>query len=422
MAAPVPFRADSNTHQYTASFPGPIYYRDTFGLEQQTDEAEEENEATMAAKFGAHSSSAVPPSLTFPPPLYYRDTFGLEPLAEDEQNLQTEERISVGSDETATTKSTVRHTIRIFHPQPSVPGPSLNRLLMFGQRRKQSGFSGVISQQQQQQQGDHGGGTGGHDIMQQSDFSHSFQVEEQLSTNHILLVHHRPLLWLFAVQLGTALQLLIFSVVCVFFDGHWLGSVVGVLLLLHSVLILLHLRRLRTRPMLIVCTVLSSAAFVLSLFLFFVTAYLIHTEDVRIRSAQFDITNPQAELERSNQIVQNARIAMYSLMLIYAPIYAICTFAMFFLFFKNYVANRAGRTHKGFFLTSPSSGHQRVLVPIKLHQVDNLEEEKREDEQQQQNGQGKETAKGQKGKKRRKGQKEETGKVQQTEPNNRGQI
>ncbi|KAL3101455.1 hypothetical protein niasHT_020774 [Heterodera trifolii] len=378
MAAPVPFRADSNTHQYTASFPGPIYYRDTFGLEQQTDEAEEENEATMA-KFGAHSSSAVPPSLTFPPPLYYRDTFGLEPLAEDEQNLQTEERISVGSDETATTKSTVRHTIRIFHPQPSVPGPSLNRLLMFGQRRKQSGFSGVISQQQQQQQGDHGGGTGGHDIMQQSDFSHSFQVEEQLSTNHILLVHHRPLLWLFAVQLGTALQLLIFSVVCVFFDGHWLGSVVGVLLLLHSVLILLHLRRLRTRPML-------------------------------------------AELERSNQIVQNARIAMYSLVLIYAPIYAICTFAMFFLFFKNYMANRAGRTHKGFFLTSPSSGHQRVLVPIKLHQVDHIDEEKREDEQQQQNGQGKETAKGQKGKKRRKCQKEGTGKVQQTEPNNRGQI
>ncbi|KAI3420140.1 hypothetical protein GPALN_003464 [Globodera pallida] len=314
----------------------------------------------------------------------------MEPLAEDENNLHADERISVGSDETATTKSTVRHTIRIFHPEPSVPGPTLNRLLLIGQRRKQSGFSGVISQQQQQQQQHPGHDGTGHESLQQSDISHSMQIEEQLSTNQILLVHLRPLQWLFAVGFGTALQLLIFSVVCLFFDGNWLGSVVSVLLLLHSVLVLLHLRLIRTRPMLTICIVLSGTTFVLSLFLFLCIAYLIHTEDVRIRSAEFDITNPQAELERSNQIVQNARLAMYSLLLIYAPIYAICAFAMFFLLLKNYAANGAGRSHKGFFLTSPSSGHQasisRVLVPIKLHQVNNFEvqqqQQQREDDQQ----------------------------------------
>uniref|UniRef100_A0A914HM22 Uncharacterized protein n=1 Tax=Globodera rostochiensis TaxID=31243 RepID=A0A914HM22_GLORO len=380
MAAPAPFRADSNSQQYTPSLsvPSPIYYRDTFGLQQQQMEEAEGEEDTKIVGNAGHSF-ADRPSLIYPPPLYYRDTFGLEPLAEDENNLHAEERISVGSDETATTKSTVRHTIRIFHPEPSVPGPTLNRLLLIGQRRKQSGFSGVISQQQQQQQQQHPGHDGtGHESLQQSDISHSMQIEEQLSTNQILLVHLRPLQWLFAVGFGTALQLLIFSVVCLFFDGNWLGSVVSVLLLLHSVLVLLHLRLIRIRPMLTICIVLSGTTFVLSLFLFICIAYLIHMEDVRIRNAEFDITNPQAELERSNQIVQNARLAMYSLLLIYAPIYAICAFAMFFLLLKNYAANGAGRSHKGFFLTSPSSGHQRVLRQQQQHQ----QQQQREDDQQ----------------------------------------
>ena len=32
-APPVPYRAESNSQQYTPSFPPPVYYRDTFGLE-----------------------------------------------------------------------------------------------------------------------------------------------------------------------------------------------------------------------------------------------------------------------------------------------------------------------------------------------------------------------------------------------------
>jgi hypothetical protein len=33
MAAPLPYRDTSNSQVYTPSFPPPIYYRDTFGLE-----------------------------------------------------------------------------------------------------------------------------------------------------------------------------------------------------------------------------------------------------------------------------------------------------------------------------------------------------------------------------------------------------
>uniref|UniRef100_A0A915P0S0 Uncharacterized protein n=1 Tax=Meloidogyne floridensis TaxID=298350 RepID=A0A915P0S0_9BILA len=68
---PVPYRAESNSQQYTPSFP---------------------------------------------PPVYYRDTFGLEPV----EYLQGD-CITDSDDESGTTKSTVRHHnfVRIFHPGPS---------------------------------------------------------------------------------------------------------------------------------------------------------------------------------------------------------------------------------------------------------------------------------------------------------------
>ena len=39
-APPVPYRSPSNSQQYTPSFPPPVYYRDTFGM-QPSDDADE---------------------------------------------------------------------------------------------------------------------------------------------------------------------------------------------------------------------------------------------------------------------------------------------------------------------------------------------------------------------------------------------
>ena len=91
---------------------------------------------------------------SFPPPIYYRDTFGLEPdqehLAQDDNPPDTED------DESSSTKSTgpicsnnfflfslfpVRNQINIFHPNSSVTAPSTLARFFANQPRRKSGFS-----------------------------------------------------------------------------------------------------------------------------------------------------------------------------------------------------------------------------------------------------------------------------------------
>jgi hypothetical protein len=79
------------------------------------------------------------------------------------------------------------------------------------------------------------------------------------------------------------------------------------------------------------------------------------------------------EIDGSNRIVQNARIFLLSLLLVYSPIcgknrvntvfiknLAICSGASLYILLCNLPINRKGRIHKGFFL-SQTAGHQVVL-------------------------------------------------------------
>ena len=58
--------------------------------------------------------------------------------------------------------------------------------------------------------------------------------------------------------------------------------------------------------------------FVGAVALFFWTAFLVYDEDKIIRSENFDFS--KADLQKTNHIVTNTRLALYSLHMIYAPI------------------------------------------------------------------------------------------------------
>uniref|UniRef100_A0A915LH64 Golgi apparatus membrane protein TVP23 homolog n=1 Tax=Meloidogyne javanica TaxID=6303 RepID=A0A915LH64_MELJA len=122
--------------------------------------------------------------------------------------------ITDSDDESGTTKSTVRHHnfVRIFHPGPSTSCQTIEHRpsLPFSQiPRRKSGFSTTTSNH----------ATIPEDQTSQPSTLQSMQMEELLLTDKILFVRYaRPFLWLSTVLLGVALQLLIFSIVCVFFD------------------------------------------------------------------------------------------------------------------------------------------------------------------------------------------------------------
>lgn len=62
--------------------------------------------------------------------------------------------------------------------------------------------------------------------------------------------------------------------------------------------------------------------FVGAVALFFWTAYLVYGEDKHIRSDNFDFS--KADLLKTNHIVTNTRVALYSLHMILAPIQGAC--------------------------------------------------------------------------------------------------
>lgn len=57
--------------------------------------------------------------------------------------------------------------------------------------------------------------------------------------------------------------------------------------------------------------------FIICVALFFWTAFLIYGEDHKIRKDGFDFS--QADLQKTNQIVLNTRIAMYGLHMAFTP-------------------------------------------------------------------------------------------------------
>ncbi|CAK5026917.1 unnamed protein product [Meloidogyne enterolobii] len=313
-APPVPYRAESNSQQYTPSFP---------------------------------------------PPVYYRDTFGLEPV----EYLQGD-CITDSDDESGTTKSTVRHHnfVRIFHPGPSTSCQTIEHRpsLPFSQiPRRKSGFSTTTSNH----------ATIPEDQTSQPSTLQSMQMEELLLTDKILFVRYaRPFLWLSTVLLGVALQLLIFSIVCVFFDGYWAGICISIFLLINSVLLIVFMRYKQTRIMIWICMIFSTISVLLSIILFTLCTYFTYEDSIKSFSNNDEqqIVSAANDNIESNKIVQNARCFKIK------ENSFICGCACLLILLINYSANNIGQVHKGLFL-SRTAGHQNVLVPVKLRQVAKIE-------------------------------------------------
>uniref|UniRef100_A0A915AXY9 Uncharacterized protein n=1 Tax=Parascaris univalens TaxID=6257 RepID=A0A915AXY9_PARUN len=290
MAAPIPYRCSTNSQQYTASFPPPVYYRDTYGLQHLND---------------SHSG----------------------------HRRFTDSVTTVESDDTATTKSTVRTTVNIQNPTLMIDSSTSKGTAM----------------------------------------TQSFHVE-QMVTNQVLLSNARTLLTLCLVAFGSALQLLVFAIICLFYDGcpYYFAVTISFLLMLNAATVLYFIRYKPTRIFLLLCILCSSVCFIASVALFIWTAYLVYGEDKIIRRQGWSYY--EEDLLETNRIVTNTRIAMYSLHMVLTPVQALCCAGILWILYRNLRSIQDDTITKGFFFSQPPLGHQTVLVPIELKQVESLDE------------------------------------------------
>ncbi|CAD5219164.1 unnamed protein product [Bursaphelenchus okinawaensis] len=283
----------------------------------------------MAAPIPHRTASTQKNVGAFPPPVYYRDTLGLQPVND---RPFSESITTLDSDNTETSKSTVRTTMNIYHP-----------IYHNNHRMLESQYTDPST----------------------------YHVE-QIITNRVLILHARTLLIIILCAFGAAIQLLMFSVICILFDGspYYVAFLASILFILNSCLLFYFLRKHHSRALLIFCCFTTSIVFIICVFLFFWTAYLIYDEDQKIRKDGFDFS--QADLQTTNHIVVNTRIAMYSLHMIFTPIQAVCCAAILFILLKTLGSLQDGKVLKGYFFSKPI-GHQTVLVPIEVKQVRNLD-------------------------------------------------
>ncbi|KAK0390202.1 hypothetical protein QR680_019430 [Steinernema hermaphroditum] len=171
---------------------------------------------------------------SFPPTIYYRDTYGLQGNYE---RKFTESTTTEASDDTVTTKSTVRTTRNIHQPAA----------MMESQTSK-----GTVMTQ-------------------------SYHLE-QMITNRLLLIHSRPLFILTLISMGASIQLLIFAIICLFYDGspYNIALIAAIFFTLNTCLILYFIKRRTMEYMLIVCCVTTSYVSSQAWRCFFWTAYLVY--------------------------------------------------------------------------------------------------------------------------------------------------
>ncbi|KAI1723731.1 hypothetical protein DdX_03902 [Ditylenchus destructor] len=310
--------------------------------------------------YRANQGNGQPHVASFPPPIYYRDTFGLQPVT-DRRHLTDSECSDSSS---MATKSTVKTTMNIFHPVANHNNPyTMNSRMGLGMQDSQYT-----------------------DGTQQS--SH-FQVE-QIITNQILIMHARILLILTLIALGSAIQLLVFSIICLFFDGapYYVCLISSLCFIFNSSVLLYFIRRQHSRLMLLICLAGTAVCVIICIFLFFWTAYLISTEDEQIRrdsvalasgtiiykqSSQISGDNDKSKpivppKLATNPIIRDTRMAMYSLHMVLALVQATCCGAILYILYRNQISNADGKISKGYFFCHPTK-HQTVLVPITLKQV-----------------------------------------------------
>lgn len=293
----------------------------------------------MAAPIPYRTSSNNLPTGSFPPNVYYRDTYGLQHYCDGygTQRHYTDSITTVESDDTATTKSTVRTTANIHN---------VNQML------ESSTSKGTVN-------------------------SPSFHIE-QVVTNQVVLMQARTLLTLTLVALGAALQLMIFGIICVFYDGcpYYLAVIASILFMCNAATVLCFIRYKPTRTFLMLCILFSSISFIAAVTIFIWTAYLIYGEDKQIRGQGWSFY--EEHLLEINRIVSNTRVAMYSLHMVLSPVQALCCAGILNILFKNLRLIQTDRITKGYFFTQPVIGQQTVLVPIELKQVETFDDSETE--------------------------------------------
>ncbi|VDN56469.1 unnamed protein product [Dracunculus medinensis] len=283
---------------------------------------------------------------SFPPATYYRDTYGFQPehsQAHPQIKRTTGSITTIGSDtDTATTKSTVRTTINIQNlmlesstSKGTANTPSFHK----GKKLKKL----------------------------------KFEVE-QMITNQLLLFNARTLLALSLIAFASAIQLLIFATICIFYDGcpYYLAILSSIIFMYNALFIIYFIRYRSTKIFLVLCTIQTTICFICSLGLFVWTAYLIYGEDRNIRKQGWYFY--EENLLKINRLISNTRIAMYSLHMILTPIQGLCCAGILKILFENLYSLEKNKISKGYFFTEPTIGHQTVLVPIELKRVENLDE------------------------------------------------
>ncbi|VDM95495.1 unnamed protein product [Thelazia callipaeda] len=289
----------------------------------------------MAAPIPYRTPSNNLPVGSFPPNVYYRDTYGLQHLtdASSNQRNHTDSTTTVESDDTITTKSTVRRTANIHN---------VNQMV------ESSTSKGTVN-------------------------SPSFHID-QVITNQVVLMQARTLLTLTLVAFGAALQLMIFGIICVFYDGcpYYFAVIASIIFMSNSSTVLFFIRYKPTRTFLTLCIIFTSISFIVAVTVFIWTAYLIYGEDKQIRGQGWSFY--EDNLLEINRIVSNTRVAMYSLHMVLSPVEALCCAGILNILFKNLRLIQTDRVTRGYFFTQPLIGQQTVLVPIELKQVETFEE------------------------------------------------
>ncbi|WKY03941.1 hypothetical protein Q1695_005149 [Nippostrongylus brasiliensis] len=202
-----------------------------------------------------------------------------------------------------------------------------------------------------------------------TNLTQSYQVE-QLLTNHVLTADPRTLLTLTLVAFASAIQVLIFAIICAFYDGcpYYVAVIIGILLLIDATVIFIFCKCRPTRGWLVASCVAASLSFVQSVSLFFWTAFLVNNEDKYLERIGAN----------ENRIVTSTRIAMYSLQMIFAPIHAIAAAITVFVLYDNMRSLGEEKVTRGYFLSEPQLGHQKILVPIELRQVRDMSDDETE--------------------------------------------
>ncbi|VDK42815.1 unnamed protein product [Anisakis simplex] len=288
MSAPMPYRSATNNQQYVGSFPPPMYYRDTYGLQ---------NLLLSDAQLGAQQQQSV-------------HNYNTTSLSSPHHRRFTDSVTTVESDDTATTKSTVRTTVNIHNPNLMIDSSTSKGTAM----------------------------------------TQSFHVE-QMVTNQVLLSNARTLLTLCLVAFGSALQLLVFAIICLFYDGcpYYCAIIASFIFMLNASTVLYFIRYKPTKRFLVM-----------------------YGEDKKIRGQGWSYY--EENLLETNRIVTNTRIAMYSLHMVLTPVQALCCTGILWILYNNLRSIQDNAVTKGFFFSQPPMGHQTVLVPIELKQVETLDE------------------------------------------------